>query len=127
MAETTMSALSTTVPGVPDALDIQVEPDRLRQAAKIINDQADALEDKIRQSLVELNIDPPADDVVSSTAVDAWNRLVAHGEDSYAGRVQNYLKDLRRLATQLRQAAAEYQTGEDEKIAALRDRRVQEK
>jgi hypothetical protein len=127
MAETTVSALSTAVPAVPAAMDIAVEPDRVLQVAKIINDQADALADRVRSLLIELNIDAPADDVVSATAVDAWNRLVARGDGSYAQRVQNYLEQLRHLATQLRTAAGTYQTGEDEKIAALGDRHAAEK
>ncbi|TNC26087.1 PE domain-containing protein [Amycolatopsis alkalitolerans] len=119
MAETTVSALSTAVPGVPGAADIHVEPGQVRQVAKIISDQADALADRVRQLLVELTIDPPAQDVVSSTAVDAWNRLVARGDGSYAHRVQSYIDQLRQLAAQLRTAAGHYQAGEDEKIAAL--------
>ena len=118
----TVSALSTAVPAVPGVVDIQVEPDQILQVAKVVNEQADALEDKVRQLLVALTIDAPADDVVSTTAADAWNRLVARGDTSYAKRVQDYLANLRGLATQLRQAAGHYQAGEDEKIAALGDR-----
>lgn len=127
MAEVSTSALSTAVPGVPGAMDIRVEPDKVLQVAKIINDQADALNDRVRQLLVELNIDPPADDLTSATAVDAWNRLVARGEGSYAQRVQNYIEQLRHLAGQLRTAAATYEKGEDEKIAAFGDRRAGER
>ncbi|WAL65767.1 hypothetical protein ORV05_33725 [Amycolatopsis cynarae] len=123
MAENTVSALSTTVPSVPGAMDIQVEPDKVAQVARIINDQADALDDKIHQLLLELSIDAPAGDVVSATAADAWNRLIASGDDSYAGRVMNYLQQLRALARQLRTAADTYQLGEDEKITAFGDRR----
>jgi glutamine synthetase type III len=126
MAEDTVSALSTAVPGVPGAMDIRVEPDQVLQVAKIINDQADALADRVRQLLAELSIDAPAQDVVSTTAVDAWNRLVARGDGSYANRVQNYINDLRGLAGQLRKAAKDYQVGEDEKIAAFGDSRAHE-
>jgi uncharacterized protein YukE len=122
MPENTVSALSTAVPGVPGAKDIEVEPDQVLQVAKIINEQADALDDRLRQRLVELNIDAPAQDVVSATAADAWNRVVARGEGSYAVRVQNYVQGLRDLASQLREAAKAYQAGEDEKIAAFGDR-----
>lgn len=122
MAENTVSALSTAVPAVPGLLDIQVEPGHLLQVAKIVNDQADALDDRTRQLLVELNIDAPAGDVVSSTAADAWNRLVARGDGSYAHRVQNYINALRQLSRQLREAAQHYQSGEDEKVAAFGDR-----
>ena len=123
----TVSALSTAVPAVPGVVDIQVEPGQVLHVAKIVNDQADALEDRVRRLLVELNIDAPAEDVVSSTAADAWNRLVARGDTSYAHRVQNYIDDLRGLASRLRQAAEHYQAGEDEKIAALGDRGAHQK
>lgn len=126
MADNTSSLgmLSTAVPGVPGIADIQVEPGDLVHVAKIINDQADDLDDKLRQKLIDLRIDAPAADVVSSTAVDAWNRLVTGGEGSYAARVQNYVKNLRNLAGQLRTAAEQYRTGEGEKAAALGDRGV---
>ncbi|HVW44239.1 MAG TPA: PE domain-containing protein [Amycolatopsis sp.] len=123
----TVSALSTAVPAVPGVMDIQVEPDQVLRVAKIVNEQADALEDRVRALLVELNIDAPAEDVVSSTAADAWNRLVARGDTSYAHRVRSYITELRGLATQLRQAAGHYQAGEDEKVAALGDRGAQRK
>jgi uncharacterized protein YukE len=120
----TTGALSTAVPAVPSVADIHVDPGNLLQVAKVINDQADELDDTLQQKLVELSIDPPAADVVSSTAVDAWNRLIARGDGSYAVRVQNYVKNLRDLATQLRTAAQQYQTGEEERAAALGDRGV---
>ncbi|MTD57699.1 PE domain-containing protein [Amycolatopsis pithecellobii] len=127
MAEPTVSAWSTAVPQVPAAMDIEVRPDQVLQVAKIINDQADELADRVRQLLAELNIDAPAQDVVSATAADAWNRLVARGDGSYAHRVQNYIEQLRHLAGQLRTAAGTYQKGEDEKIAALGDRHAGQK
>lgn len=118
----TVSALSTAVPGVPGIADIKVEPGNLLQVARIINDQADELEDKLRGKLTDLIIDPPAGDVVSATATDAWNRLVARGEGSYAARVRAYVKNLRDLATQLREAAKHYDAGEEDKAAAFGDR-----
>ncbi|HET6503422.1 MAG TPA: hypothetical protein VFG87_21945 [Amycolatopsis sp.] len=120
----TAGALNTAVPAVPGVADIHIDPGNVLQVAKIINDQADELDDTLQQKLVELSIDAPAADVVSSTAVDAWNRLIASGDGSYAVRVQNYVKNLRDLATQLRTAAQQYQTGEEERAAALGDRGV---
>ncbi|NKQ55917.1 PE domain-containing protein [Amycolatopsis sp. K13G38] len=118
----TVGALSSAVPAVPGVADIQVEPDQVAQVAKIVNEQADALEDRVRQLLAELNIDAPAEDVVSATAAEAWNRVIATGDGSYAERVQNYIKELRGFAAQLRKAAEDYRIGEDEKIKALGDR-----
>ncbi|GAA5163573.1 MULTISPECIES: PE domain-containing protein [Amycolatopsis] len=127
MADSTVSALSTSVPGVPGAMDLTIDPDDVLKVAKIINDQADALADRVNQSLGALTLEPPAQDVVSATAVDAWNRLVAHGDGSYAARVRHYIEQLRKLATQLRKAAETYQAGEDEKVAALGDRHAAER
>jgi uncharacterized protein YukE len=118
----TVGSLNTAVPEVPGVADIHVTPDNLLQVAKIINDQADQLDDKLHQKLIELNIDAPSTDVVSSTAADAWNRLIARGDGSYAVRVQTYVRNLRNLATQLRAAAAQYQASDEEKAAALGDR-----
>ena len=113
----TLSALGASVPSVPR--DLRVDPDQLLAVAKVINEQADALDGRIRQNLTDLKISPPALDVISTTAVDAWNRLVAHG---YAARVQDYVGDLRNLAAQLRKAAQAYQAGEEDKVAALGNR-----
>lgn len=120
----TVRPLDTAVPGVPGITDIHVEPGNLLQVAKIINDQADELDDQLQQKLTALSIESPAADVISSTAVDAWNRLIARGDGSYASRVQSYVKNLRDLATQLRAAAKEYQAGDEEKAAAFGDRGV---
>lgn len=116
----TLGALGATVPSVPH--DLRVDPDKVLLVAQVVNEQADALDDRIRQKLIDLNITAPAEDVISSTATDAWNRLVARGEDSYAARVQAYVSNLRDLAAQLRQAAQAYQAGEEEKVIALGDR-----
>ncbi|GAB3586075.1 hypothetical protein GCM10027445_64420 [Amycolatopsis endophytica] len=118
----TLGALGASVPGVPRAQDLQVDTDKLLLVARVVNEQADALDDRIRQKLADLTISAPAQDVVSTTAVDAWNRLVARGDTSYALRVQNYVSNLRDLAIQLRQAAQAYQAGEEEKVTALGDR-----
>lgn len=121
---TSVGVLSTAVPGVPGIADIHVEPANLAQVAKIINDQADELDDKLKQKLIHLRIDAPSADVVSATAVDAWNRLVASGDGSYAIRVQNYVKNLRDLASQLRKAAEHYEVNEQDRAAAFGDRGV---
>ncbi|MDQ0378426.1 hypothetical protein [Amycolatopsis thermophila] len=120
--EATLGALGATVPAVPGAQDLRVDPDKLLLVARVVNEQADALDDRVREQLTGLDISAPAQDVISTTAVDAWNRLVARGDASYATRVQEYIRNLRDLAAQLRQAAGAYQTGEEEKVAALGNR-----
>ncbi|NIH77868.1 PE domain-containing protein [Amycolatopsis viridis] len=117
----TLGALGATVPSVP--ADLRVDPHQLVAVANVIDEQAGALDERIRRNLADLDITAPAQDVISTTAIDAWNRLVARGGSSYAERVRAYVGNLRELAARLRQAAQSYQTGEDEKAATLRRHR----
>ncbi|GAA1985240.1 hypothetical protein GCM10009754_73570 [Amycolatopsis minnesotensis] len=105
--------------------DIDVEPDRVLEVAKIVEDQANALQARLSVHLDALHIDPPARDVVSGAAVSAWNDLVADGDASYARRVREYVQNLRDLAGQLREASHRYVASDEEKAESLRDRRVQ--
>jgi len=111
--------LGASVPPVPHAQELQVDPDKVLLVAQVVDEQAAALDDHVRQKLIDLHITAPARDVVSTTAVDAWNRLVATGDTAYATRVQDYIANLRDLAAQLRRAAQAYQAGEEEKVEAL--------
>ena len=120
------SALADTVPSVPGAADIQVSPDKILAVAKVIEDQAGELVEKIRDELGALAIDPPAEDPVSTHAVQGWNQTIALGDGSYAQRVTQYVEDLRGLAEQLRKAAGHYQAGEDDKREVFDDRGVYE-
>lgn len=117
--------LGTAVPQVPGVKDIDVEPDRVLEVAKVVEEQADALQARLAVHLDALHIDPPAQDVVSGAAVSAWNELVADGDASYAKRVREYVQNLRNLAGQLRDASDRYVASDEEKAKSLRDRRVQ--
>ncbi|SDX22631.1 Uncharacterized conserved protein YukE [Amycolatopsis xylanica] len=121
---TAVHELGSTVPTVPGMADIQVDPDKLLAVAKIVEDQANALQDKLRERLGELHIDAPSDDAISTYATKAWNSLVSDGDQSYAKRVRSYVQGLRDLVEQLREAAKRYKLDEDEKTAAFGDRGV---
>lgn len=121
---TAVHELNSTVPTVPGMADVQVDPDKLLAVAKVVEDQANALQDKLRERLGELHIDPPSEDAISTYATKAWNMLVSDGDESYAKRVRSYVQGLRDLVEQLREAAKRYQLGEDEKTAAFGDRGV---
>jgi hypothetical protein len=116
--------LGATVPSLPGMADIEVEPHRVLDVARIVEAQADALQDKLRQRLSELRIATPSPDVVSRHAIAAWNVLVSDGDQSYAEGVKNYVQGLRHLADQLRRAAQQYELGEEQKAASLGDRRA---
>ena len=117
-------ALDGSVPTVPSAADIEVDPDQVAAVAKVIEDQANALQDNLRDRLGQLHIDTPSNDVVSTHAVEAWNKLISDGEGSYEQRVRAYVTGLRDLARQLRGAGDRYAEGEQEKADSLGDRGV---
>ncbi|WP_199429319.1 hypothetical protein [Qaidamihabitans albus] len=124
MAENT--DLAAAVPGVPDARDIQVSPDNILDVARVIDEQAGLLQEKIAGHLAALRIPPPAADVVSTNATEAWNVLVAGGPGSYEQRVRAYVQGLRDLAEQLRTASETYRVSEEQKAESFGDRRVHE-
>lgn len=107
------------VPTVPNVTDIEVAPDQVDDVARVIEEQADALQEKLRTQLDALKIKPPSDDIVSTHAIAAWNAIVVDGEESYLNRVNAYALGLRTLAGQLRAAGDFYRTGEDDKAAAI--------
>lgn len=117
-------ALSGSVPGVPNAVDIEVDPDRVLAVAKVIEDQANALHERLRNQLGDLHIDTPSNDIVSTHAVEAWNKIISDGEGSYEHRVRSYVRGLRDLAEQLRNAGGKYADGEQEKADSFGDRGV---
>lgn len=106
-------------PSVPSAGDIDVAPDQVGDAARIIEAQAEALEKKLSEHLGSLRIPAPAEDIVSKHALEAWNDVVSGPEDSYAAYARTYVQDLRSLATQLRRAGQAYSESEEEKADAL--------
>ena len=82
--------LSSAVPVAPAAADVLVHPDKLLDVARIVEEQANALEDQLLTRLGQLRIDAPSADVISTQSVQAWNTLIADGDRSYAGQVREY-------------------------------------
>ncbi|WP_410656131.1 hypothetical protein [Amycolatopsis sp. lyj-112] len=116
--------LASAVPVPPSVADIRVDPSKLLEVAKIVEDQVDALEDKLLTRLNQLRIDSPSADTVSTHSTSVWNELVAEGDASYAAQVRSYVAGLRSLVKQLRTAAKEYKTSDADKAAAFGDRGV---
>jgi hypothetical protein len=106
----------------PAAADVLVHPDKLLDVARIVEEQANALEDQLVVRLDQLRIDAPSADVISTQSMQAWNSLIADGDRSYAGQVREYVAGLKRLVSQLRDAAKDYKVSEDEKAAVFGDR-----
>lgn len=119
-----VSTLNGSVPAVPGVFDLAVEPDKVLAVAKVIEDQADALHERLRNELGNLRLESPSEDIVSTHAIEGWNQVVAEGDGSYAERVRNYVSDLRNLAGQLRKAGQKYATDEDDRSSTFGDRRV---
>src|SRR5256714_15550616 len=114
--------LSSAVPVAPAAADVLVHPDKLLDVARIVEEQANALEDQLIARLDQLRIDAPSADVISTQSIEAWNSLVADGDRSYAGQVREYVANLKRLVSQLRDAAKDYRVSDEEKAAVFGDR-----
>ena len=117
-----LHALASSVPDLPAAKDIDIDPDKVLDVARVIETHANSLQGLLDQRLGQLHIDPPAQDLVSRHAIEAWNQLVADGDDSYATRVRNYVDGLRTLADQVREASHRHRAGEEAKAASFRDR-----
>jgi hypothetical protein len=116
--------LPSGVPVAPGVADITVDPGKVLEVAKVVEEQADALEDKLLTRLGQLRIDAPSADIVSTKATEAWNSLIAEGDESYAAQVRAYVNNLRLLVGQLRTAAKDYKTSDEDKAAHFGDRGV---
>ncbi|GAA3557841.1 hypothetical protein GCM10022222_46780 [Amycolatopsis ultiminotia] len=114
--------LASSVPAAPGVADLVVEPAKLLDVARVVEEQVTALEDKLLTRLGELRIDTPSADAVSVNAVAAWNLVVAEGDQSYVAQVREYVANLHRLVAQLRDAAKTYQASDEDKAAAFGDR-----
>lgn len=96
-----------------------VNRDNVLGAAKIIEDQADFLQEKVKTIGRDLRVTPPGNDEVSLRMANAWNDLLVENDDSYRVRIVEYVAGLRRLAVQLGDTARAYGFSEDEISAAF--------
>lgn len=96
-----------------------VNKDNVLAAARIIENQADALQDLWSDSVHSFRIDPPGMDDVSTRMADAWNDRLIGDDDSYKNRVKDYVLGLKKLAVQLGDTAKSYGYSEEEISAAF--------
>jgi archaellum component FlaF (FlaF/FlaG flagellin family) len=95
-----------------------VDKDTVLQAGKVVHDQWQLLSNAYDDTINKLRI-KTADGVVTSDVVNAWNdRLVFH-DDSYANRINDYMKVLQSLSDQLRESAQQYGFTDDEISASF--------
>ncbi|MFD1145777.1 hypothetical protein [Saccharothrix hoggarensis] len=110
----------TVASGPGTGQQFEVTKETVLQAGKIINDQALVLAATLRESERDLMVDlPPGSDPVNQSIAAAWNSRLAGDENTYAGRVEQYVKSLLNLAGQLREVARQYGFTEDEVTAAF--------
>jgi hypothetical protein len=96
-----------------------VNRDNVLAAGRIIESQANALQQIWKDCINELRIQPPGTDDVSVAMAKAWNDRLVHDDDSYKNRVNDYIIGLKKLAVQLGDTAKAYGYSEDEISSAF--------
>ncbi|WP_433266460.1 hypothetical protein ACQPZF_40905 [Actinosynnema sp. CS-041913] len=116
-AEKRLNATMASAPGAGQKFN--VTKDTVLQAGKIITTQREALLDSYATAYRELRVELDDGDKVNQDIADAWNSRLVDGDESYAGRVQQYIESLDNLATQLRDVATQYGFTEDDVKASF--------
>lgn len=110
----------TMASGPGSGQKFEVTKETVLQAAKIISDQAEVLANKLNNSERELLVDLPAgSDPVNESIAMAWNSRLVGDEQTYAGRISQYIASLDDLVAQLKAAAVQYGFTEEEVTAAF--------
>lgn len=105
--------------GGPAGGQFVVNHDNVLAAAKIIQTQADSLDELLRAAQSDLRVDQPGEDIVSTKVAEAWNDLLLINDDSYVARVAEYVAGLNNLVLQLTDSAKAYGYNEQDIAAAL--------
>jgi hypothetical protein len=96
-----------------------VNQENVLAAARIIDAQAESLQEKLRSAVGDLRLEAPGNDDVSIRMASAWNDLLLNNDDSYRQRIGEYVASLARLAGQLGDVARSYGYSEDDISAAF--------
>jgi len=96
-----------------------VTKDNVLAAGRIIESQADALQDIWKEHVRKLVVEAPGEDDVSIRMAKAWNDRLYDDDDSYRNRIKDYIVGLRKLAVQLGDAAKTYGYTEDQIATAF--------
>lgn len=94
----------------PSTQHFQVDRGNIMKAGQIIQDQASVLQEALikAQRILEVDVDGKTEGIVSANIAAAWNQKLTVGDDSYVGRITQYVASLDGLATQLRESAKQY-------------------
>ena len=100
----------------PSSQNFHVNKDNVLKAGVIIQDQAAVLARALKKAELHLDVDVNSKDsgLVSSNIAGLWNSRLTMGEDSYVGRIRQYVESLSKLSDQLRESAKQYGFTEEE-------------
>jgi hypothetical protein len=104
------------------AQKFEVKKDTVLQSGKVIRDQAEVLLVKLGTAQGKLWVN--AEGEVNQKIAAAWNSRLVTGDESYAGRVRQYIDSLTNLSEQLRDAATQYGFSDEEVKAAFGEKSV---
>ncbi|SMD07644.1 hypothetical protein [Lentzea albidocapillata] len=105
-ASSVMDRISESVAG-GGTQKFHVEKDTVMQAGKVVHDQMLILNEAYARTAYKLRI-VTTDGKVTSDVVTAWNDRLVFSDDSYANRIQAYMKVLEGLSDQLKASAQQY-------------------
>ncbi|MET1074199.1 MAG: hypothetical protein ABWY11_16245 [Umezawaea sp.] len=95
----------------------EIDRSNVLQAGHIIQGEVNKLAKQLVLASSDLKVN--ATDEVNNAIAKAWNSRLVDGEESYAGRVRQYITSLTGLIDQLRTAAQQYGFTDEEVVAAL--------
>lgn len=100
----------------PSTQSFHVNKDNVLKAGAVIQDQAKALQTALKKAQRELavHVDTDTAGVVSANIAGLWNRRLTTDNDSYVGRIEQYVVTLDNLAAQLKESAKQYGFTEEE-------------
>lgn len=100
----------------------EVKKETVLQSGKLLSDQSERLLGRL--NVAERSLEVNIDGEVNQKIAAAWNSRLVIGEESYAGRVRQYVQSLNNLADQLRDAATQYGFSDEEIKASFGDKGV---
>ncbi|GAA3636863.1 hypothetical protein GCM10022267_24230 [Lentzea roselyniae] len=116
----TASAFLDGLTSGPSTQSFHVNEDNVLKAGAVIQDQAEVLKRALlsAQRRLEVHVNAATAGEVSANIAGLWNRRLTTDEDSYVGRIAQYVETLENLATQLKESAKQYGFS-DEEIATV--------
>lgn len=94
----------------PSTQSFHVNKDNVLKAGAVIQDQAEVLKRELKNAKRRLlvHVDGQSAGMVSADIAALWNRRLTTDDDSYVGRIEQYVETLDALAVQLKESAKQY-------------------